>query len=170
MASYGFSTGSNLGLPHNDIGSIIRRCTWPAAYHRCFGQASSDSEYNHRSGCSGPYLKQTDEQVLNSNKLFTSTVSDSYIYTLLAALTSSGLDSELKLSAHLHPVMASTLTAVMPFTRVPVVNLRHYYRLHLVNIFGMLVSHALAWAGINGLAMLIYIPLNLRHARAWDIQ
>ena len=30
------------------------------------------------------------------------------------------------------------------------------------------VSHALAWSGVNALAALIYIPLNLRHARAWD--
>ena len=30
------------------------------------------------------------------------------------------------------------------------------------------LSHALAWSGVNGLAALIYIPLNLRHARAWD--
>ena len=28
----------------------------------------------------------------------------------------------------------------------------------------------LAWSGANSLVSLIYIPLDLRHARAWDMQ
>ena len=36
--------------------------------------------------------------------------------------------------------------------------------LELLNV----LSHALAWSGVNSLAAHIYRPLNLRHARAWD--